>query len=324
VAAVSDVWGQRLKAMERHPWLGAGLVAAGIAAAALVTYLTGGTVNVFPHLFYIPVLMGGFFYGPSGGLAAGILAGVVCGPFMPLDVAAGIPQAPAGWIIRTVFFSGIGVTAGALNLSLRRRIDALHQLVEEAILAFVRALDAKDPYTSRHSEKVAEYAEGIAQAMNLPLPVRERLRWAALLHDVGKIAVPSAVLNKPGPLDPEEWEIMRRHPVESARICEGVAAFRPLLPGIRHHHERMDGRGYPDGLRGDEVPLEARIIAVADAFDAMTSRRAYRDALSEEEALRQLEAGAGTQFDPVVVAAMVRWRRALAAAQKEPPARVPA
>lgn len=309
---MSFSWSRRFAAWDRSPVVGTTLVGITLFAAGAVTYWAGGTRSAFPHLFYIPVLIGSYYFGPAGGVAVGLTAGAICGPFMPLDTAAGIPQPATGWFIRMVFFCGVGLCAGALILSLRRRIEDLRRHNEEVVRAFVRALDAKDRYTSRHSEKVAEYAEGIARQMNLPPEVQERVRWAALLHDVGKLAVPSAILNKPGRMEPSEWAIIKQHPVESERIFSGVAHFRPLLPAIRHHHERMDGRGYPDGLKGDQVPLEARILAVADSFDAMTSARAYREPMSEEAALKELEKGAGTQFDPVVVAAMIRWRRSVA------------
>lgn len=319
---MSFSWRQRFTGWERSPQLGMTLLAITMLAAAAATYLAGGTQSAFPHLFYVPVLIGSFFFGPLGGVLAGLVAGIICGPVMPLDTALGLAQPASGWVIRLVFFTGVGLCAGTLTRSLHRRIDELHQLNEEVVRAFVRALDAKDHYTSRHSEKVAEYAAGIACQMNLPPETRERVRWAALLHDVGKLAVPSQILNKPGKLDPSEWELIQRHPVESCRIFEGVAHFRPLLPAIRHHHERVDGRGYPDGLTAKDLPLEARIIAVADAFDAMTSQRAYRDPMSEEDAIRELEQGAGSQFDPQVVAAFVAWRRSLAAAQGQPVPRV--
>ncbi len=321
---MSFSFSQRLAEWERHHAAGMLLAGATLLGAAAATYLAGGTQSAFPHLFYIPVLIGSFFFGPLGGVVVGVVAGIVCGPAMPLDTERDIPQPVSGWLVRLLFFSGVGLCAGTLNRSLHRRIAELHQLNEEVVRAFVRALDAKDHYTSRHSEKVAEYAEGIARQMNLPREVQERLRWAALLHDVGKLGVPTHILNKPGKLDPHEWEIIKRHPVESERIFAGVAQFRPLLKAIRHHHERVDGRGYPDGLTGEELCLEARILAVADAFDAMTSQRAYRAPMSEEEALAQLKAGAGAQFDPEIVAAMVTWRRSLAVPDQHAAPRIPA
>jgi HD-GYP domain-containing protein (c-di-GMP phosphodiesterase class II) len=124
-----------------------------------------------------------------------------------------------------------------------------------------------------------------------------------MLHDVGKVALERSVLHKPGALTDEEWQLVREHPAQSAHIIGAVARFAQYVPGARHHHERYDGKGYPDGLAGEAIPLDARILAVADAYDAMTSDRSYRPALSHAEALARLQADVGTQFDPACVAA---------------------
>jgi HD-GYP domain-containing protein (c-di-GMP phosphodiesterase class II) len=124
-----------------------------------------------------------------------------------------------------------------------------------------------------------------------------------MLHDIGKVALERSVLHKPGPLDDDEWAQVRDHPAQSAHILGAVARFAQYVPGARHHHERYDGRGYPDGLAGKAIPLDARILAVADSYDAMTSDRSYREALSHDEAIARLQDGAGTQFDPVCVRA---------------------
>ena len=132
------------------------------------------------------------------------------------------------------------------------------------------------------------------------------LRLSSSLHDIGKIAVPDQVLRKPAPLDAEEEKVMQQHPVDGADIVSRIREMRDILPGVRSHHERLDGRGYPDGLQDHEIPLTARIIAVADTFDAMTTSRPYRDALTVEQAAEEIERGVGTQFCPKVVAAFVR------------------
>lgn len=277
-----------------------------LALATAVTYRTGGTTNVFPHLFYVPVVLCAFFYGLPGGVISGVLAGVMCGPWMPHDVELGIPQTVDNWTIRLLFFTAVGTLTGGLSGGLRQRISALANLNEQTILAFVQAIDAKDSYTAQHSARVADLAQTIAKALGLHPDDVDRIRRAALLHDVGKIAVPESILSKQGRLTPEEYHLIKQHPVASARIIGCVDQYHPYVNGVRHHHERIDGKGYPDGLCGLDIPLDARIIAVADAFEAMTSDRAYRSKLPTEEAVKRLQDGAGTQFDPHIVEVFLR------------------
>lgn len=297
-----------LLSLSRYPYAGAVFTGLTLGLAAWVTYSAGGTRTVYPHLFYVPIVLAAFFYRLGGGVIVGIAAGLLCGPFMPLDVAAGLRQMPASWMIRAGFFTGVGALTGLFSTALHWRILDLSALNEEAVRGLVRAIDAKDPYTARHSEKVAEFATAIARELGLSPPAVERIRWTALLHDVGKIAIPDAILNKPGDLTRQEWSVVKRHPDTSAEIIRGVYQFQDYVPGVRHHHERVDGRGYPDGLSGEAIPQDARIIAVADAFEALTAERAYRPALSEEEALVEIADRAGTQFEPEVVAGLVRVR----------------
>lgn len=294
------------EAFRRSFALGASVIGVFLGLAAWVTYTLGGTTNSYPHLFYIPVVIAGALHGAPGGAIVGLVAGILCGPWMPKDVVLGIMQPFENWAVRGLIFIGIGALVGDLISSLRAHIRELRDLNEQTIVAFVQAVDAKDPHTAKHSMKVAEYAVQIARELGFTDDEAERVRRAALLHDVGKIAVPGVILNKPGKLTADEWETIKRHPVDSVRIIEGVEYFRPYVAGVRHHHERMDGEGYPDRLRGEAVPLDARIIAVADAFDAMTSSRAYRPALSKEAAVTELKACAGRQFDEQVVLALIR------------------
>lgn len=277
-----------------------------LALSTWLTYSFGGTSNSYPHLSYIPIVIAGALFGVPGGIAVGALAGILYGPWMPKDVVLGINQTFENWFVRMALFVGIGALVGDLISSLRHRIRELHELNEQTIVAFVQAVDAKDPHTARHSLRVAEYAHAIAVELGLNDHDTARIRHAALLHDIGKIAVPESVLNKPGKLEPDEWELIKQHPISSVRIIGGIAQYQPYVPGVRHHHERMDGRGYPDGLHGEDVPLDARIITVADAFEAMTADRAYRPALTTDEATAQLRSAAGTQFDPDVVNALLR------------------
>ncbi|HEY7501228.1 MAG TPA: HD domain-containing phosphohydrolase [Vicinamibacterales bacterium] len=173
-----------------------------------------------------------------------------------------------------------------------------------AIKALAMALDARDPYTAGHSERVSNISELIGRQMNLPEDQIEVLRLGALLHDIGKIGISDAVLRKPGPLTPEEYTTIREHPTMGARILRSVPFLAPHIPIVELHHERPDGEGYPHRLRGSETPVLARIVHVADAFDAITSARAYRRARGSSQALRELWRYAGTQFDTEVVQAL--------------------
>jgi putative nucleotidyltransferase with HDIG domain len=171
----------------------------------------------------------------------------------------------------------------------------------ESLRAIIISLEEKDSYTHGHSIRVAEYSVLIAREIGLSdVQIRE-LELCALFHDIGKIGIPDNVLLKPARLSRAEFEIMKSHPVRSARILEKVSTLENLIPGIRHHHERYDGLGYPDGLSGAQIPLYARIILIADTYDAMTSTRPYRLALDKEIAFVELKNCSSTQFDPVLV-----------------------
>jgi len=194
----------------------------------------------------------------------------------------------------------------AMAIENARAYERLKTQNLETISALAAAVEAKDPYTSGHSEKVTQFATTIAEKMGLSDDQVENLRVAGLLHDIGKIGIPDSVLNKPARLTSAERVMINSHSVVSAEIVGKIEALAHLVPIIRHHHEWHDGNGYPDGLKGEEIPLLARILAVADGFEAMTSQRPYRWARSEEEALAELQKGAGTQWDPKVVEVFVK------------------
>jgi len=175
----------------------------------------------------------------------------------------------------------------------------------QIITALATAIEARDPYTSGHSQKVTEYATATGEKMGLSEEEVETLRLVGLLHDIGKMGIPDSVLNKPSQLTAAEYAMVNTHPVISAEIVGKIEAMAHLVPLIKHHHERHDGRGYPDGLKGEDIPLQARILAVADGFEAMTSERPYRSRKSREEAVEELKGGAGTQWDPEVVKAFL-------------------
>lgn len=177
----------------------------------------------------------------------------------------------------------------------------LRRTFVSTIDSLVRLLEARDPYTSGHSLRVSKYVLALAQKMGLDERTRTRLQVAAKLHDIGKVGVPESILNKPDTLTPEECVLVRKHPVIAERILAPILRNRVVLAAIRGHHERFDGLGYPDNLRGGNIPLLARIIAIADCFDALTSSRAYRAPLTRDEAMLHLQKAAGTQFDPEIV-----------------------
>ncbi len=175
----------------------------------------------------------------------------------------------------------------------------------ETIMSLAAAVDARDSQTESHSKRVTALATRLAEHIGIDEESLRGLRDGAELHDIGKIGVPDAVLRKPGPLTEQEWELMRRHPVIGYEMIKNISFLQDALPVIRHHHERWDGEGYPDRLSGEDIPLAARIFALADAFDAMTSDRPYRRGLSTQEALLRITADAGSHFDPLLAFAFV-------------------
>jgi putative nucleotidyltransferase with HDIG domain len=185
----------------------------------------------------------------------------------------------------------------------RTLYQQLQRGIYQSLLGLANALEAKDVYTRGHSERVGASSRRLALALGLPATDVEIVARAGLLHDIGKIGIPETVLRKAGPLTAEEWALMRRHPVIGAQIVAPFEFFTAGADVIRHHHERVDGSGYPDGLTGNAIPLGARIVAVADVYDALTSDRPYRRAMSSEDALAFLRAQAGHGLDEEIVGA---------------------
>jgi len=190
-------------------------------------------------------------------------------------------------------------------VDLKKTYRRLQRAILQSLLGLANALEAKDAYTCGHSTRVARLAQQMARDVGLAHHVVETIGQAALLHDLGKIGVPEGILRKPGPLTTEEWEIMRRHPVTGAQIVAPLEFFDEGAVIVRHHHERLDGSGYPDGLTGDTIPLGARIVAVADTYDALTSGRPYRAGLSSADAIRMLRAESGRTLDGQLVGLLV-------------------
>ena len=198
----------------------------------------------------------------------------------------------------------------AIALQEARHYEDIHKNYFDTMHALVLAEETRDPYTRGHTERVTKYAISIGRSLNLSLSELEVLRYAGEVHDIGKISIPDFILGKPGKLTPAERAMIELHPVRGAELLEPLEFLKPALPAVRHHHERYDGTGYPDGLEKEKIPLLARILACADAFDAMTSDRPYRRRkLTTEEALAEIKNNVGSQFDPRVAHSFIHLLR---------------
>jgi len=193
-----------------------------------------------------------------------------------------------------------------LERSQQLRVVRLREAYESSLTMLANAIEARDQYTRGHVERVTAYAIMIAKQTGWQGKRLEELRFGAILHDIGKIHVRETTLRKNGPLDQEEWDEIRQHPTIGASMVKDIPYLVPAIPAIKYHHERWNGDGYPFGLAGEDIPVMARIVAVADSFDAMTTTRAYQKARSTEQAYEEILKGAKTNFDPVMVAAFTR------------------
>jgi HD-GYP domain-containing protein (c-di-GMP phosphodiesterase class II) len=200
-----------------------------------------------------------------------------------------------------------------MSSAIEQAVDQLKKAAHENNLLFINsvrmlaaAIDAKDPYTRGHSERVGRYSIAIGKNLALPEKDMRNLRISALLHDVGKIGIDDRILRKPGALNDDEFEVMKQHPAKGAAIMSGVAQLIDIIPGMKYHHEKWSGGGYPDGLQGEKIPMQARIVAIADTFDAMTTNRPYQKAMELAYVVEKIKSFAGTRFDPRVVDAFVQ------------------
>ena len=196
------------------------------------------------------------------------------------------------------------ISAAKLKLAQRRQRE-YQDILEQSLLTFAGTIDAKDKYTNGHSIRVARYSRELAKRMGMSPQEQEHIYYVALLHDIGKIGIPDHILNKPGKLDPDEREVIQTHPKIGADILKNFTALSGISEGAKYHHERFDGDGYCEGRAGEDIPLVARIIGVADTYDAMSSERCYRKPLSREKIESELENGKGTQFDSKIVPLMI-------------------
>lgn len=275
----------------------------GVLPAAVLFILFSMLVNVAVIGFYYVSSQGIKFFPTIFHMLAGLLPSIALSSPIAYFLALLAEMENGYWLVLLFMLPLL-----LARYSFKLYLDGKKQ--QHSILrAFAAAIEAKDPYTRGHSERVAFYADEIARAMGLPARRIRRLYDAALFHDIGKIGVPDEILQKPGRLTPEERAVIQRHPGTGVDILRGIDAYAELLPLILHHHEFYDGEGYPDGTKGDEVPLEVYILGVADAYDAMTSDRPYRAGFSSDRAVDIILEGAGGQFHPQVaqtVADLVR------------------
>ncbi|HET7010397.1 MAG TPA: HD domain-containing phosphohydrolase [Anaerolineales bacterium] len=210
------------------------------------------------------------------------------------------------------------ITSQELLAAVQARLQRSNELMllqlqasyKASLRVLANAIESRDSSTRDHVERVNAYAQAMARELGWDEAERSAVEFGAILHDIGKIAVRESILVKRGPLTPEEWEEMRMHPTVGKRMIEGIPYLAPAMPLVQSHHERWDGRGYPEGHRAESIPKEARLLAVVDTFDAMTSDRPYHRAMDPETALAAIVEGSGTQFDPAMVAAFMRcWER---------------
>ncbi len=211
------------------------------------------------------------------------------------------PKAKKQFDDRDVKLLTILADQAAMTLDNMALFNNLQLFYFEMVQTLARTIDAKDSYTYDHADRARKYAKAIAQEMNLPQTIVRHIEYAALMHDIGKIGISDEILLKPGKLSPEEIEVIKKHPTIGHRILAPVKFLSPVAPMVLYHQEWFDGSGYPEGLANEEIPLGARIVAVIDAYDAMTSNRPYRKALPREVAIDELKKGAGKQFDPNIV-----------------------
>jgi HD-GYP domain-containing protein (c-di-GMP phosphodiesterase class II) len=274
----------------------------------LLVYATGGTKYVYVQFMYAPVILAGILFRLRGGLAMAACAGLLLGPLMPLEVARDTPQETTSWLIRMGFFALNGSVAGGLSTLIVERLRLFEKISDELAITYGNTLRAlvmligeRDDETADHSERVAFNTLRLGQALHLDQQQLETLYWASILHDLGKIGVSENILNKPGPLSPQERLDMQRHAEIGQRVIMNAGAdFKPIADIVVAHHERWDGHGYPHGLKGEAIPLEARILTVIDVFEAITSKRPYHEPLDPQTAMQQICAERGKHFDPRV------------------------
>jgi len=257
-------------------------------------------------LFFLPLLLSAAWFGGPGAAASTAVVTGICGGSLALHGSEDL-AAQLGRLGELGVFWMVGALAANFFEQQKKYVHSVEEANDNTLVALASALDVREHGTGLHSQRVAEYTLRLAREMGLKEPgMLPAIGKGALLHDVGKIGVPDSVLLKPGPLSPDEWEVMRTHPDVGNRMLQRIEFLRGPAEIVLCHHERFDGTGYPRGLKGKEIPLGARMFAVIDVYDALTTERPYRDASTHAAALKILRSGAGGHFDPAVVAAFER------------------
>jgi len=284
---------------ERLVW-GIPLVGALLGFAMYAIQRNGGTAGGLTSLFFLPILAAAYLFGLAGGAAAAVAAAGLCAT-LPLVTDPTRSQDPGSDLARSAIFLLVGASTGLLATLLSRQARSRHVLVDDAARGLWRALHAHDRAIAGHAERVSLYAQGIARQLGLPPERIDRVREAALLHNVGRLALPHGASNEP---------------LVTERIIREVRELQAVLPIVRAHRERWDGAGFPDGLHSHQIPLEARIVAVANAYDNLTVPPPGRAAAPPDQAIALVHEQAGSRFDPAVVTALAslhnRWRAVLA------------
>ncbi len=288
-----------------------------------VVYLTGGTTSSYPNFMYIPIAIMASTHGKWHGLVHAFISGLLMGPFMPLDTALAISQASINWIMRIFIYSTIALVIGFFSDYYHReykdRVNKEKEIAETKtamIYSLVKLAESRDDNTGAHIERVAQICRLLASNLRRRKKYQnyidddyiEKITQVSPLHDIGKVGIPDHILLKPGRLSVEEYELMKTHTTIGANTLLEVlekfpnSRFLELAVSITNfHHEKWDGTGYPQGLAGTAIPLSARIMAIADVYDALRSKRVYKEPISHEESLKIIREESGKAFDPEIV-----------------------
>jgi hypothetical protein len=288
-----------------------------VSAVAGIAWLFGAYYHQLILLFVLVVSAHAIVHGIYPALLAAILGAIL----VPYVIQAGMPINATDPIYAFIYLSGAALVPWTAGRLAHRRAAALSEQLalttateREAVMILARAAEAKDHSTGDHVVRVGDIAAALAQRAGLTTSSVEDLRFAAMLHDVGKLHLPDSILQKPGPLTADEWRIVKQHTIWGERILGSSTGFELARQVARWHHENVDGSGYPDGLRGDAIPIEARIVRIADVVDALAHSRHYKEAWSNDRVLDEIRAGAGSRYDSELAREMIELfeQRALA------------